>query len=178
MPTVCRRFPGFCGWAGWGTSLIYTCLRGGSLPGSPGRSCGRPEGLVLLPIWPPRGPAHASTLTSLCYLPGMPTSQTSCPTPQPATHPSGRLPLSRPVQPFAHGHTHPPPLRLPLISRSICLSLIIRLCSGAFHSSSIYLATHPPCPPVDSFLRCAPAPGRGLGLKSLCVWHTENVLVD
>lgn len=82
------------------------------------------------------------------------------------------------VQPFAHGHAHPPPLRLPLISGSICLSLIIRLCSGAFHSSSIYLATHPPCPPVYSFLRCAPAPGRGLGLKSLCVWHTENVLVD
>lgn len=174
MPTVCRWFPGFRGWAGWGTSLIYTCLRGGSLPGSPGRSCGRPEGLVLLPIWPPRGPAHASTLTSLCYLPGIPTSQTSCtPPPQPATHPSGRLPLSRPVQPFAHGHAHPPPLRLPLISGSICLSLIIRLCSGAFHSSSIYLATHPPCRPFTHFCVVRRLLGGVLASRA-CVFGTQR----
>lgn len=176
MPTVCRRFPGFRGWAGWGTSLIYTCLRGGSLPGSPGRSCGRPEGLVLLPIWPPRGPAHASTLTSLCYLPGIPTSQTSCTPPhQPATHPSGRLPLSRPRSAI-RSRPRPPTTPSPPSDLREHLSIphysfVLRGLSLLFH-----LPSHPPTLPARLLISalCAGSWAGSWPQELVCLAHRER----
>lgn len=177
MPTVCRRFPGFRGWAGWGTSLIYTCLRGGRLPGSPGRSCGRPEGLVLLPIWPPRGPAHASTLTSLCYLPGdtyLPNVMHP-PPPCSARHPPVRSPppqppcsaiCSRPRPPT----TPSPPSDLPEHLSIPHYSFVLRGLSLLFH-----LPSHPPTLPARLLISalCAGSWAGSWPQELVCLAHRE-----
>lgn len=181
MPKVCCRSTGFYGWLGWGTSLIYTCLRGGSLPGSPERSYSRTKGLVLFPILLPFGSAHPFSShpsshpcsTYPGYLPFKYHASPHSASHPPITSPTRQPPsFSHPSTPF---HTHPPSLRLPLISQSICLSLNYSCVHPGF-SFLFDLPSRPPThQPVYSFMCCAPAPGWGLGLKSFCIWRKYEI---
>lgn len=152
MPKVCCRSTGFCGWLGWGTSLIYTCLRGGGLPGSPERSYSRTKGLVLFPISLPFGSAHPfsshpSSHPCSTYPGYLPFKYHA--SPHSASHPPITSPTRQPPS-FSHPRTSTPthhPFASLSSPRASVYPLIIHLCTQAFHSSSIYLAAHRPTRP-------------------------------
>lgn len=170
MPTVCRRFPGFRGWAGWGTSLIYTCLRGGSswFPGEV--------------LWQTRGfgaaPDLASPRTCPCLHPHVPVlppgdaylpNVMHPPPPQPATHPSGRLPLSRPRSAICSRPRPPttpsPPSDLPEHLSIPHYSFVLRGLSLLFH-----LPSHPPTLPA----LCAGSWAGSWPQELVCLAHRER----
>lgn len=171
MPTLCCRFTGLCGWVGRGTSLIYTCLRRGSLPGSPERSYSRTKGLVLFPILPLFGPAHPfpshpssrPCSTYLGYLPFTHHASPHSASHPPITSPTRQPPsLSHPLTSTATRH----PFTSLCSPRASVYPLIIHLCTQAFHPSSVYLAAHLPTRPFTHLCVVQPLLGGVLALRA------------
>lgn len=176
MPTVCRRFPGFRGWAGWGTSLIYTCLRGGSLPGSRGGPVADPRvwccsrsGLPAdLPMPPPSRPCATSRGC-------LPPKRHASPPPS-ARHPPVRSPppqppcsaiCSRPRPPT----TPSPPSDLPEHLSIPHYSFVLWGLSLLFH-----LPSHPPTLPARLLISalCAGSWAGSWPQELVCLAHRER----